>query len=140
MISECWYKVAQCDLRSIFLCKPRQAVRAAPRTNAAGDADHNERIEARRSQSSITNVRFLFFFVKRRPSPASAVYRPVEEPPRAQNGRLHGLRLFRDHFDDPKHQSLAESGDERNRKHCVCVQWPEREDFRVEIRIYDKKH
>src|SRR5580693_8134532 len=38
-------QVAQCDLRSEFPGKPRQAIRALPRALAAGNADHNERIE-----------------------------------------------------------------------------------------------
>jgi hypothetical protein len=38
-------QVAQCDLRSEFRGKPRQAVRALPRALAATDAAHNKGIE-----------------------------------------------------------------------------------------------
>jgi hypothetical protein len=70
-------KVAQCHLRSIFRGKPRQAVRAATRTDAAGDTDHNEGIEG--EAVAIVHgpdVRFLFLV---RQTPPSLVFPPPSQ-------------------------------------------------------------
>ena len=45
IVGETDSEVAQCDLRSEFRGKPRQAERALPRALAATDADHNKGIE-----------------------------------------------------------------------------------------------
>ena len=45
IVGEAIGQVAQSNFGSEFGCEPRQSIRAAPRTDAAGDTDHNERIE-----------------------------------------------------------------------------------------------
>jgi hypothetical protein len=73
-------QVAQCDLRSEFRGKSRQAVRALPRALAATDADHNKRIEG--EPVAIVHhgyVRFLFQ-TRQAPTCDRARSRPRQEP------------------------------------------------------------
>jgi hypothetical protein len=77
-------QVAQCDLRSEFRGKPRQAVRALPRALAATDADHNKGIEG--EAVAIVQALACSLFV---PSSSSAAR---SRRPAAQSVDLSGLR------------------------------------------------
>jgi len=62
IVGETVSEVAKTDLRPEFRRETRQAIRAASRADAAGDTDHNERIQG--EAVAIVHgpdVRFLFY-------------------------------------------------------------------------------
>ena len=74
IVGEPLRQIAQSNFGSEFGGEPRQSIRAAPRTDAAGDADHNERIEGEAiAIVHASNVRFLFLIRQRRPPQRLAV-------------------------------------------------------------------
>ena len=86
VVGETIRQVAQSDLGSIFCREPRQPIRAASRTDAASDADHDERIE----DEAVAVVHSLMFVVcpsSSSPiSPATRVARQSTRPLRANGG------------------------------------------------------
>jgi hypothetical protein len=86
-------KVAQSDLGSVFCGETRQSIRAASRTDAAGDMDHNERIEGEAvAIVHAPDVRFLFLSSSSR-CPSLASRRLIRICPVAQQIRSFAADL-----------------------------------------------
>ena len=77
IVGKTLHEIAQSDLGPELGCEARQSIRAAPRTDAAGDADHNERIEG--EAVAIVHASHVHFLFRVRQAPASLVFPPPNQ-------------------------------------------------------------